>query len=157
MKTEDLYKVFKIGQSIGISTIVDITSDLDESYLQPGMRGEIVNMIDKGDYYEVYVVLEAFESYNDKFDKKIWYDRVGWPNLTGKEAGFYPENHVESVYLNYDQDVPFDIVENTTFHTDLFELYLKDGIDKGRYNEWLENIIKKLTDGDVNIIKETLK
>jgi len=157
MKTEEFFKLFKTSRSVGVPTIIEITNHIDDIYLQIGMKGEVVGMKDKGGYYELYVNLEPFESYNDKFDKKIWYDRNGWPNLTGKEAGFYPNNHVESIYLDVDQDVKFRIVEKTTFTTDLFELYLKDDVEKGIYNEWLENVIEKLTNGDTNIIKGLLK
>jgi hypothetical protein len=157
MKSKDFFKSFETARSVGVKTVITVTDHIDDSYLQEGMMGEVIDMNDKGDYYEVYIDLESFESHNDKFDKKIWYDRNGWPSLTGKEAGFYPRDHVELIYIDPNQDVPFKVVEKTDFLTELFELYLKDDIEKGIYNEWLENVIEKLTDGNVDAIKEILK
>ena len=156
MKTEEFFKSFETARSVGVKTIITVTDHINDSYLQEGMMGEVIDVNDKGDYYEVYIDLESFESHNDKFDKKIWYDRNGWPSLTGKEAGFYPRDHAALIYISYNQDIPFQIVEMTDFLIKLFELYMANN-KTTIYNEWLENIIEKLTNGDTNIIKELLK
>jgi hypothetical protein len=155
MKAKDFFGLFEDMKNNGVRAIIKVTDHIDDSYLQEGMMGEVIDIVDKTDFYEIYIDIESFESHNDKFDKKIWYDRNGWPCLTGKEAGFYPKDHVVVIYVGLDQDIPFKVSNYTDFLAKLFDLYMKDG-RTSTYNEWLEAIIKGLTNGDINIIKEKI-
>lgn len=77
-----------------------------ETCIDRGMYGRIVGVEHKqDDFYLLRVDLNEFESHNDDCMQRNYYDDDGNPTLTSKEAGQYPKDGIETIYLDYDREI----------------------------------------------------
>jgi len=122
--------------------VVFDTNDINDfiSYIQKNMMGRIVDIIHDGDdVYKLFIDLKEFEENNKLFDSPVWYDRNGEPSLTGIEAGMYPKDGIETLYLDGGFDVPFRVKDQNP----LLDEYNDEKPDV-TYIEWLENKVMEL-------------
>lgn len=77
-----------------------------ETCMNDPQMGRIVHAEEHHDgVYIIDVDLNEFESYNDSVADRNFYDRHTQPVLTAKEAGCYPANGIERVYLMLDDEI----------------------------------------------------
>lgn len=123
MKTKDLLNLKTDGSVLLIvNSLEDMTDDI---YAQVGMIGVLKNVYyeypeDKDTSEDVVVLAdidwEAYKGVNIPLESKNWYIvSSGERNLgTMKEAGMYPKNGIETLYLMSERDSGFELYESET-------------------------------------------
>jgi len=93
------------GGAQPVATFHDPFEDM-ETCIDDKMVGRLVSVkrVDEA-VFALNVDLNDWEKDNDKHAKANYYSRQGQPEYTAKQAGCYPKNGVEEVYLGYDQDL----------------------------------------------------
>ncbi len=97
----------------GTKPVVKFLSGIEdqETCIDRGMYGRIINVRhEHDDVYVMYIDLSDFEGHNDSVAQHNYYDSDGNPTKTAKEAGQYPENGIETFYVDYGRDLS-DILE----------------------------------------------
>ena len=107
MKGLELFDLLKGGAR----PLITATSKFEdfESCIDDGMIGRIVGCgHTNDDVFWIDVDLNDWDAYNDTKAKSNYWDNgehgEKQARLTAKEAGFYPKNGIERVYLGYDDD-----------------------------------------------------
>ena len=89
-----------------VATFHDPFEDM-ETCIDDKMVGRLVSVerMDEA-VFALNVDLNDWDEFNDKHAKANYYaPNGGQPELTAKQAGCYPSNGIEKVYLGYDQDL----------------------------------------------------
>ena len=103
--TSDLFHHVEAGNQPVVTFLPGIEDY--ESCIDRGMMGRIVGVTVKhGEFYCMRIALGEFEAYNDERAQRNYYDGDGNPNWTAKEAGQYPSDGVETIYMDF--DLPLD-------------------------------------------------
>jgi hypothetical protein len=115
-----------------------------ETCLDANMKGKIISCIDTGDdfkdngkVYKLRIDLSEFDGYNDQFFSANYYDKAGVPCLNCKQAGRYPKDHIEDLYLESINGQPFEVFKGKELSIHYRE-YLKNSPDNMNYIQWLE-------------------
>ena len=86
-----------------------------ETSIDANMRGRLLTVTREGDgVFRVTVDLNPFEAYNDRYAKSNYWDGQGNATLTAKQAGYYPKDGIETIYL----DADIDMAEHLTLDND---------------------------------------
>ena len=109
------------GGARPVATFHDPFEDM-ETCIDDKMMGRLVRVerVDEA-VFALYVDLNDWEELNDKHAKANYYSpNGGAPELNAKQAGCYPSNGIEKVYLGYDQDLSKSItIETGGVHTEI--------------------------------------
>jgi hypothetical protein len=114
------------GGAQPVATFHDSFEDM-ETCIDDKMVGRLVG-VERVDA-EVFILdvdLNDWEEDNDKHAKTNYYDRQGQPEYTAKQAGCYPKNGVERVYLGYDQDLSKSITVHEKDVRNIFTITITD-------------------------------
>ena len=153
-ENKQLIKDIEAGKEI----VVEFTDTLlDEVYLEKGTRAVLTSMSLEDAYatkgteddliYEFTFNFKNFDDYNLTQEKPNWCDDNGDYILTATEAGYKPQNFIETHFYSITHlDLPFTIINNE--NKEIFEKYkrevktTKESIPS--YISWLENRIISL-------------
>lgn len=85
-----------------------------EAELDEGMVGRIINVEERDDMYKIWFDTSDYQEHNKSCMKSNYYDKLGQPNLTAIESGFWPENGRHSCYfeLDFNPEDYFEFVQN---------------------------------------------
>jgi len=137
MHSKDLHTLVQSG----VRPVVTFRKGVEESetYLEAGMRGRITGSRAAHDgLFHFTVDLTGFEEINAGFETANYYDKEGAAVLTARQAGFYPEDGLEALYVDADLANILELVPDA--RTALHEEYLKTRATPAEtYLEWLEN------------------
>lgn len=134
----------------GHSIVVQFRKPIEEQegYLEAGMRGKLTAFTEEDDTLVKFTVdLTDFDVYNRSFESTNYYDASGNPTLTAREAGYYPKNHLESMWVDENASVG-EVAEILTDEAmGLYNEYLAASVKHIPYPVWLETQIKALRQG----------
>jgi hypothetical protein len=147
MNNSDVYYRY-IGKVI---TFKPACEDL-ESYCEAGMKAKVTNIslmrhaeVEQDMVYLVKLDYTDFDDYNRKFETANYYDKLGNPNLTAREAGFYKSE--DTLYLGSNDIFPWDNyfkVEYDSISDRMYTRYANSNTDKTiTYLKWLEIQLSK--------------
>lgn len=111
-----------------------------EGYLEAGMRGRITGSRTSGDgVFSLTVDLNGFEDFNAAFESANYYDNKGVARLTAREAGHYPKDGIDLLYVSEDVDFFLEILSDN--QAELYQRYLRARKPNEAYVEWLERAL----------------
>lgn len=115
------------GGAQPVATFHDPFEDM-ETCIDDKMIGRLVSVerVDEA-VFALNVDLNNWEEYNDKHAKANYYARN--PNeemVTAKQAGCYPSNGIEKVYLGYDQDLSKSITVHENDVRNIYTIIITD-------------------------------
>jgi len=87
----------------GKSIVIECTKRISncESFLEVNMRGRIVSyQLQHDDIYKLTIDVSEFEDYNIPLMSNDYFDKEGNPILNAIEAGYYPVNKKEIIYID---------------------------------------------------------
>jgi hypothetical protein len=129
-------QVLEMVQS-GLHPVIRITDDRDIESMDEGMMAVIKSAIitpDDPESVRLVFDLNDFEVHNRSVAKATWFDADHNPTLTWFESNFYPEDGLDTLWVDLISDVPFEIVNEKV------QRYLASGSTLS-YVEWLEQQI----------------
>lgn len=138
MTGNELLRLLKTGQL----PVVEFTREIEdyESCIDRGMRARITRAeLYTCDTIKVSFSLNEFEAHNRTFEKANYYNKVGEPVLTAREAGYYPKDGIESIVFRVNED--FDAFHVVDANPLVVEHLNAD--TKLSYVEWLESELMK--------------
>jgi hypothetical protein len=105
MNIRELKRRIRRGERI----VVEFTRDIEdfESCIDQGMLA-MITRVDNSDIYgcaKVHFDLNPFDSHNDRYAQRNYYDKYGSASLSAKEAGMYPKNGIETIYFDEGLDI----------------------------------------------------
>lgn len=139
MKTEELYKIVKMGKN----PIVEIQSNIEDfanESFDPMMMGKVVEVTQEfNDTYRFVIDMNEFEEYNKTVARNDW--TKDGNKVTWFETSFYPKDGKEVLYLPIGKDIemPIKIVSDHSLLTE----YVESKSAKN-YIEWLEDQVSEL-------------
>lgn len=98
MTMQELYERLRSGATF----TVECTKGIDdlELWLEAGMRVALKGPAsNNGDLIKLTVDASDHDTYNDTLATANYFDKNQRPVLTAKQAGYYPANHVDTVYV----------------------------------------------------------
>lgn len=141
MKIKDFVKLCNSGINPVIKMNKNICDYAEDSF-DPEMIGKVVDVkIEYEDSYCLLIDMNGYEKHNKSVASYDWFDEEGIAKVTWFDTKYYPKDGVEPLYLPFDGDIPFEIINQNY----LFSNYLKSGSDK-TYVEFLENLVMELRD-----------
>jgi len=141
---KDVMEAIRNGHSIVVEFDKGVGDQ--EGYLEPGMRGKLVSFTEEDDTVVRFVVdLTEFDAFNRPFESANYFDKSGDPTLTAREAGYYPKDHRESLYVDENDElgVIAHVVEGgeLALYSEFREAQSKDHVG---YTQWLEHQVAQL-------------
>ncbi len=137
MAIKDLAAEVRAGKQFDIELTKAVRDQ--ESYAEPGMRGRIVSVIDEGDgVARVQINLQPYDQHNDQLALPNYYDKFGNATLTGKQAGRYPKDHIESIWMNWTDQASEYFVMLEPSQAEAYSTYLRAANEQS-YVAWLES------------------
>ncbi len=115
------------GGALPIATFHDPFEDM-ETCIDDRMVGRLVSVerVDEA-VFALNVDLNDWDELNDKHAKANYYAPNGGPaELTAKQAGCYPSNGIEKVYLGYDQDLSKSITVHKEDVRNIYTITITD-------------------------------
>lgn len=98
------------------------------------MMARLIGVLDKRDgTLKVSFDFKEYEDYNIQFMNPDYYDENQNPSLRWVDMKYYPRNKQESFYIDSDQDIPFELMNDNIALND----YKQSGTKLG-YIPWLE-------------------
>lgn len=138
MKWRDLSRL--VGGASGCEGMaVEFHGDVEgqETCIDTGMRGRVVGVSsDDGGLMRVLVSLSEFDSFNQPFERPDYYDKDGNPTLTARQAGCFPSNGIETLYVSADDDIALICRPVDSGSAALMTEFLASGARS--YVQWLE-------------------
>lgn len=119
---------------------LDEVSDLD-AYPEPGMRARVRRIAEKwGDITVVEVDYSEFDEFNASLESSQYYDKMGQPVLTAREAGHYIPT--ESIYVDSESGLGRYAKLLSSVSLEVWRVYGSTGLDDlPSYIRWLESIV----------------
>lgn len=115
------------GGAQPVATFHDPFEDM-ETCIDDKMIGRLVSVerVDEA-VFALNVDLNDWDEFNDKHAKANYYSpNGGSPELTAKQAGCYPSNGIEKVYLGYDQDLSKSITVHKEDVRNIYTIIITD-------------------------------
>jgi hypothetical protein len=137
MNISDIIEQVKSGKPVTVVCLPNI--DNTESSLESNMIADIIDIIeDRHDCYKLWINMQPYYEHNKHIISRNYYDANGVPALTSEEAGYYPKNHIETIYI--DKLDAHDCGQYFKYHrnVDVLMAWKATGTDLS-YIEWLEN------------------
>lgn len=100
----------------GVTPIVEFTRNINDwdGFYDPKMRAVAtgIKKCPSDDVVEVLFDFTMFEDYNRQFEEHTYWDEFSHPTLSAREAGCFPKDCKESVYIGNELgcETPFDVV-----------------------------------------------
>lgn len=131
----DLVSALRSGVAIDVELAGGIADQ--ESYAETGMRGRLVRCHEYDEDVIVFSVdLKPYDRHNDTIASPYYYDASGVPCLTGKEAGYFPKDGIEEIYVGADAELEQWFILLCTEQITLYQEFLES--DTVSYVGWLE-------------------
>jgi hypothetical protein len=123
-----------------------------ENYCEAGMKAKVTSIslmrheeVEQDMVYLVKLDYTNFDDYNRKFETANYYDKLGKPKLTAREAGFYKLE--DTLYLGSNNIFPWNNyfeVEHDSISDRMYTRYVNSNTDKTiTYLKWLETQLSK--------------
>ena len=138
MHSKDLHDLIQSGAR----PVVTFRKGVEEGegYLEAGMRGRITGSRTSGDgVFSLTVDLNEFGEFNTAFETANYYNNQGMPVLTAREAGFYPKDGIDQLYVSENLDPYLEVLSDN--QTELHQRYLSARKPNETYVEWLERAL----------------
>ena len=136
MKIEQLVEQLKNNGTLTVK-FNSVKGIFEDTYIEKGMICNISYIgIDECSYYKLIFDYNGFDKDNEPFESHDWYITSRGPTGTMKEAGMYPKNGKEEIYLDFGIDLDIEILNANGLYTEYLES--KEDIS---YVKWLENTL----------------
>jgi len=141
LKYSELGTKIKEGQEL---TVVGTSGLTDDVYAEKGMVGEFISIEEEpahGDsVYLLKINWDTYEEINKDFESDTWYLNAQQDTGTMKEAGEYPKNGIETLYVMGDAEVEIDFMIGTDSEALLkAKAAYKEENPKETFLVWLSN------------------
>jgi hypothetical protein len=148
MTNKEMYKKFVSGNKKALTVMVtDSTGLFDDSFFENNMKFVIKNIEMNVDYLTVYFDVEAFKEHNRQYYTHNYYNNDVIPCLNVEEAGMFPKNGIEIMYIDFD-GTNFHIISDyevplrQVFENETGGSWINGSNDVIKYVEWLENKLR---------------
>jgi hypothetical protein len=151
---EDLFELLKNKSSL-IVKVVNANELNEETYGTNGMIGVISKMTiydefeDNDKVYKMDINWIEYSENNIPLESHDWYLPNGEGLGTMKEAKFFPNSGVETLFCTSTLPSGLEIIDQDNSKLKIFQMW-KDSDNTLNYTEWLESIaIKTLVNGEI--------
>ncbi len=116
-----------------------------ESVLESGMRCRVVSVADEDVAHDVVCIrldMAPFRDHNILLESPDYYDAARVPCLTATQAGLYPADHIETIYVSPTDEIAIFGRVMPAQNIELYGRYLTEKSETGMnlsYVMWLEN------------------
>lgn len=109
-----------------------------EAYVEPKMRAHVIGVtIQPDDVAIIKLDYTAFEDFNKAFEESNYYDKLGNPTLTAREAGKY--DVLDDIYVSAIADLEGTLTLIDSSRVELLAEFQASG--EKSYLQWLESIV----------------
>ncbi len=131
----------------GAAVVLEMAKGIDEqeSYLEKGMRCRIVSVTGEHDHDGVAclnVDMAPFRELNQRLESPNYFDASRIPCLTATQAGQYPADHSETIYVDVEGSIEALAQVIPDANTAVYNRYLTEKGASGiqiSYIKWLED------------------